>query len=134
MSTSVALVYLDSSAIVKLAVVEAESIALRRHVLRYQGWFSSRLAQVEVRRAVMARHPLLLEAADLALGDIDFVDIDESILRRAAYLPPTVLRALDAIHIASALALGDALEVVVTYDRRMAEAAVAMGLPVASPA
>lgn len=126
--------YLDASAIVKLVVVEAESLALRRHVLRYQGWSSSTIAQVEVRRAVAARQPLLLDVAELTLGDIDFIDLDESILRQASTLPPAVLRSLDAIHIASALALGDALEALVTYDRRMAEAATSLGIRVVAPA
>ena len=129
-----AVVYLDSSAIVKLVLAESESVALRRHVLRYQSWISSTLAQVEVMCAVMARGPSLLDQAELTLKQMTFIDLDEVLIRRASFLPPTVLRALDAIHIASALALGDALEVVLTYDRRMAEAAAAMGLPVASPA
>jgi predicted nucleic acid-binding protein len=47
----VAIVYLDSSAIVKLVLAESESVVLRRHVLRYQTWISA-LAQVEVMRAV----------------------------------------------------------------------------------
>ena len=129
-----AIVYLDSSAIVKLVLAESESVILRRHVLRYQSWISSALAQVEVMRAVMARSPSMADQAELTLGQMTFIDLDEALIRQASTLPPAVLRALDAIHIASALALGDALEVLVTYDRRMAEAATSLGIPVAAPA
>ena len=52
----------------------------------------------------------------------------------AAQLRPVGLRTLDAIHVASALALGSELEAFVTYDDRMAEAARAIGLPVVRPA
>ena len=36
-------------------------------------------------------------------------------------LEPRVLRTLDAIHLAAALAVGDDLDVVVTYDERMTQ-------------
>ncbi|MBK5250721.1 MAG: VapC toxin family PIN domain ribonuclease, partial [Actinomycetales bacterium] len=44
-----------------------------------------------------------------------------------------LLRSLDAVHLAAALSLGDDLEGIVTYDDRLAEAAQANGVPVASP-
>jgi predicted nucleic acid-binding protein len=50
-----------------------------------------------------------------------------------ALLGPSRLRTLDAIHLAGALALGDALERFVAYDRRMLAAAASRGLPTASP-
>ncbi len=49
-------------------------------------------------------------------------------------LEPAAVRTLDAIHLATALALGDDLQEIVTYDRRMTEGARRLGLPVASPA
>jgi predicted nucleic acid-binding protein len=57
-----------------------------------------------------------------------------SILHRAGQLDPPPLRTLDAIHLAAALDLGDDLEAMVTYDERLAEAAVANGIRVVAPA
>lgn len=52
---------------------------------------------------------------------------------RARRLPPGVLRSLDAIHVATALELGEDLTAVVSYDQRMIDAATAAGLEVVSP-
>ena len=59
--------------------------------------------------------------------------VDEPVLRDAAGLEPRPLRSLDAIHLATALSLGD-LDAMVTYDGRLATAAAEAGLEVASPA
>lgn len=53
----------------------------------------------------------------------DFIRVDDRILDPAEILEPRVLRTLDAIHLATALAAGDDLEAIVTYDGRMAEGA-----------
>jgi uncharacterized protein len=47
---------------------------------------------------------------------------------------PALVRTLDAIHLATAMALVPDLDAFVTYDDRMAEAARALGLPVVRPA
>jgi predicted nucleic acid-binding protein len=58
-----------------------------------------------------------------------------ALLDRAAGLAPQVqLRSLDAIHLAAAQTVGDDLRAIVTYDRRMADAAGALGLVVQTPA
>ena len=62
------------------------------------------------------------------------IELSPAISIVAASLQPVVLRTLDAIHVASALALGSELDAFVTYDDRMAEAARAIGLPVVRPA
>ncbi|MGW5350280.1 type II toxin-antitoxin system VapC family toxin [Streptomyces sp. NPDC004031] len=54
-------------------------------------------------------------------------------VRRAAAAMPGRIRTLDAIHVASAQALGDTLDVLVSYDKRMLEVAEAVGLPTAAP-
>lgn len=51
----------------------------------------------------------------------------------AGHLDPTVLRTLDALHLAAALELGDDLEGIVTYDDPPADAARAHGIPVVAP-
>ncbi len=52
---------------------------------------------------------------------------------RAADLNDGLLRSLDAIHVAAALALADRLELLITYDGRMAQAAERFHLPVVMP-
>lgn len=56
------------------------------------------------------------------------------IARSANSIGPLLLKALDAIHLATAQALGPELDAFVTYDDRLAEAARTLGLPVVRPA
>lgn len=126
-------IYLDSSALVKLVVREAESTALR-HWLRDRGpYVSSALASVEVTRAVRHVGPGAIDRASALLDRVRLLALDDTVLRSARDLDPTVLRSLDAIHLASALAFGSDLEVLVAYDRRLLDAADILRLPTASP-
>jgi predicted nucleic acid-binding protein len=117
----------------KLVVDEPESEPLRVWMLG-KVLVSSALAETELRRAVRIQSPDRLARAIDILAEIRLVGLRQTILRRAGMLDPPQLRSLDAIHVASALALGDALDVFVTYDGRQAEAARAAGVPVESPA
>ena len=54
-------------------------------------------------------------------------------MTRAYLSNPGILRTLDALHLAAALLAGDDLEAVVTYDRRLADAAALHGVPVLAP-
>ena len=69
-----------------------------------------------------------------ALGLVYLAPITETLLDMAGRLGPPAVRTLDAIHLATALSMGATLRALVTYDRRMIEAAEHLGLPVASPA
>jgi hypothetical protein len=60
--------------------------------------------------------------------------LDDDLLDLAGELGGSTLRSLDAIHLAAAQAIGADLVEVITYDRRMAQAAAALGLPLAAPA
>jgi predicted nucleic acid-binding protein len=126
-------VYLDSSAIVKLVVREAESAALRRYLRREPGRASCALARVEVLRAVGSHGTAVLARARRVLSRIDLVRIDDDLLDDAATLHAGVLRSLDAMHLAAARVFGDDLSTVVTYDDRMARAASLLGLAVVAP-
>jgi predicted nucleic acid-binding protein len=64
---------------------------------------------------------------------VDLVGVDDRILDTAGILEPKVARTLDAIHLATALTLGDDLAEILTYDRRMVQGARLLGLPVSSP-
>lgn len=125
--------YLDSSAIVKLVIREAESAALATHLAQRSRHISCALAKVEVIRAVRAHGADALGRARRALDGLGVIALDEPLLDSAAQLDPGVLRSLDSIHLAAAQALGDELSEVITYDKRMIDAARTLSLPVAAP-
>ena len=128
--------YLDSSALVKLVQREAESSALRRFLRRHRtdGRVTSALALVEVVRAVSGGGPTAVAHARRQLARLDHVNLDRDLLDDAATLSPgTRLRSLDAIHLVSARSIGAELRAVVTYDQRLQEAALTLGLVVEAP-
>lgn len=125
--------YLDSSAIVKLAVREPESSALRRHLRRRRPLASSALARTEVIRALLTFGTDAVQQGYDVLARVDFVRINDRILRAAGELQPAELRSLDAIHLATAQAFGTELRHIVTYDDRMIACARHLGLKTASP-
>jgi uncharacterized protein len=130
----VAPAYIDSSAVLKLAIHEPETAALEAHVAGCEGLVSSRLAVLECRRAAgRASRVRVLQAVDDVLDAIYLLDITEAILDDAATADPSLLRSLDAIHLATALSIGDAQVEVITYDKRFADAARANGLTVVQP-
>lgn len=126
--------YLDSSAIVKLVVGESESDALRAFVDGAQ-LVTSEIALTEVPRAAHLRTGAAeaLDLADAVLRRFDMIELDEELQRTAARLPPRELRTLDAIHLVSALSIEQRLHALVAYDRRLAQAAQEAGLPVEMP-
>lgn len=127
-------IYLDSSAIVKLAVREPESAALRRHLRRRQPWVSSALARTEVQRALLPGGPDAVAAGRRVLTSCDLIRVNDTVLNSAGAMLPAELRSLDAIHLATAARLGEDLAALVTYDERLADAARRAGLRVSSPA
>ena len=130
------LVYLDSSALVKLVVPEPESMALIERLEEWPERVSSALALTELPRALeraglgAAAHRRAREV----LGRIALIDVDRRILATAATLEPPALRTLDAIHLATALTVREDLEIVVTYDRRLRAAAERVQIDVVAPA
>jgi predicted nucleic acid-binding protein len=130
------LLYLDSSALVKLVLPEAESAALLESLAAWPVRVASELATVEVLRAVRraTADPALEQRAEEVLAGVHLLRIDTDILSRAARLEPRTLRSLDAVHLASALSLGEDLGAIVIYDGAFAAAAAASGLQVLAPA
>jgi len=127
--------YLDSSAIVKLAALERESVALRRYIhRRRQSCVSSALARTEVMRALLHLGPGAVRRGRDVLAGIELIRVSDRVLATAGELLPADLRSLDAIHLATARELGADLDRIVTYDERMTKAATALGWAVASPA
>jgi predicted nucleic acid-binding protein len=125
--------YLDSSAIVKLAVREPESAALRRYLRRRQPLVSTALARTEVLRALLPAGDQAITRGRAVLQRIDLVRVNDRILNAAGILRPLELRSLDAIHLATADELGDELRALVTYDDRMVTAAKGLGYRIVQP-
>ena len=129
------MIALDSSALVKLVLDEPESAAL-------ETWLSGRspltvtasdLVRVEVIRAVARADSAGVPRARTLLAGVDLVPVSRDVLEVAADLGPPSLRTLDALHLATALSLGSALDAFVVYDERLARAATDAGLPVVTP-
>jgi uncharacterized protein len=125
--------YLDSSAIVKLAVAEPESAALRRYLRRRRPLVTSALARTEVARAMLPLGPAAVRRGLDVLGRLELVRVSDRILADAGAVLPPEVRSLDAIHLATMRHLGASLARVVTYDERMSTAAAALGLAVLAP-
>lgn len=126
--------YLDTSVLVKLVVAEDETEALIAWLDTTGGeWVSSDVARTELGRAVRRGAPDRVVRAREVLESITLLRVTTPIYEAAARVDPPTLRTLDAIHLAVALDLGDDLETIVTYDRHLAEAAAANGVPVTAP-
>jgi hypothetical protein len=97
---------------------------------------SSALALTELPRALRRAGfgTVVRRRAREVLARIALVDVDRRILAVAAALEPADLRTLDAIHLATALAVREELDVIVTYDRRLRVAAERAHLEVEAPA
>jgi uncharacterized protein len=128
-------IYLDTSALVKLVFEEVESLALARWVADRDEVpkISSDLSITELLRTCRRVDDSALETATLLLGGIDLLPVDRSVIEHAASVRPFELRSLDAIHLASALSVKDAVTAFVVYDDRLRSAARHAGLVVASP-
>lgn len=126
------MLYLDTSAVVKLLLREKESVALRAYIGN-RDWASSALLRTELPRALVRVEPSVVPRAVDLLAQVSLLIIDTHVLDTAARLSPPSLRSLDAIHLASALELRDELTAFVAYDDRLLAAASALGMPVASP-
>lgn len=126
--------YIDTSALVKLVVSEAETDALRSWIdTGSPTLVSCDLARAELLRAVRRAAPDRVVQARVLLDSITLVALATATFEAAGRLDPAVLRTLDAIHVAAALELGDDLTGMVTYDDRLAGAAQANGITVVAP-
>lgn len=128
------ILYVETSAAAKLLVDESASSRLAARldnaVNQDDALLSSMLLETELRRLAV-RVDLAQAAVTHLLEHFDLVETDRSFYREAGLLPGRHLRSLDALHLAAALRVG--ADIMVTYDRRQAEAADAAGLPVLAP-
>jgi predicted nucleic acid-binding protein len=128
-------IYLHSSALVKLARTEPETAALASWLAERsdQPLVSSALHRAEVPRAVWQAEPGALPRSYKVIKRIAKVALSAAVLDDSATLPPQSLTAAQAIHLASALAVKRDLTAFVAYDESLLAAARDAGLPVASP-
>lgn len=125
---------MDTSALVKLVVAEPHTAALRT-------WLNAvdrvpvtcDLARTELLRAVRRVAPDRAVQARRVLETVTLLEVTTAIFEDAGRLQPPALSPLDAIHLAAALALGDDLEGLVTYDDRLSESAALNALAVVAP-
>ncbi len=129
--TGALLVYVDTSALAALLIAQPETDPLVAWLDRHSGRLvSSDLLETELRR-VAAREGLEQSRVSVLLDGVDIAALDRATYRSAGLLPMPYLRAIDALHLEAAIRLD--VDAVLTYDRRLAEAARSVGLDVVSP-
>jgi predicted nucleic acid-binding protein len=127
------LLYLDSSALVKLVVPEAQSWALREALRPWPERVSSVVAEIEVEQVARRIGSGAIRRARSVLARLALVELDTEVRGRAAAIWPTELSVIDAIHLATALTLGDDLGALCTYDARLQDAASTARVGVVAP-
>ena len=126
--------YVDTSAAAKLVLRERHSAAMRRWAEAHEAELcSSDILRTELQRAVRRHAPQSITKVRELLTAIVLTAVSADLCERAARVEPPPLRALDALHLAAAMDLGNDLEAIVTYDERLAEAAQANGIATVSP-
>ena len=133
------MIYLDSSAVVKLVRREAGTQQLVAWLRRRPNnpLVASVLVEVEVPRALRRYAPAALAGVAGVLARLYRVELDATIRATAAAFADESLRSLDAIHLATAQVVmsesADAYNAFVAYDRRLLASASAIGMRVVSP-
>lgn len=128
------LYYVDTSAAAKLVVAEVGSKAMHRWAVEHaDDVVAGELVRTELFRATRRNAPEHMTRARTVLDSITLLSVTTDIFERAGQLEPTSLRGLDAVHLATALSLGDALDGMVTYDDRLADASRLHGISVIAP-
>ncbi len=128
-----ALLYLDSSALVKLVLHEPESGALREALRSWPERVSSVVAEIEVEWIARPIGGGAIRRGRSVLARVALVELDDEVRRSAAGLRPRELRTLDAVHLATALSLGEDLGALCAYDIPLVDAAAAVGVNVLVP-
>lgn len=129
------MIYLDTSAALKLVLPEAETGRLELWIAERAGIprVSSRLLRIEMLQTVARNAPDRLNRANVVLSAVALLSIDD-VAPTAEVIGDTLLRSLDAIHLATAHAVRTDLTAFVCYDKRLCDSAHALGLPVETPA
>jgi uncharacterized protein len=129
------MIYLDTSAALKLVIPEAETPALEMWIAERAAVprVSSRLLRIEMLRSIARNAPGRVSRANVILSSIAALSIDD-IAPTAEVIGDRTLRSLDAIHLATAHELRTELTAFLCYDKRLSDSARMLGLPVEAPA
>jgi predicted nucleic acid-binding protein len=129
------MIYLDTSASLKLVAAEEESAALIDWLNAHpdENLVTSAIGHIELVRAAARTGPNAVALARNVASTIDTLVLTDTIASAAATIPPAELRTLDAVHLATAYIHRKALTAFCAYDRRLLEAAESHGLPAVSP-
>lgn len=125
------MLYVDTSAFLKLVIDEEHSAQLRDSFAGKDLWSSS-LLDIEAHRAAR-RLGVPVSDVDEHLDVLTIFTLSEATFAAARSVGSDALRTLDALHLAAALELAGELEAVVTYDRRLALGCEDVGCPVLTP-
>jgi predicted nucleic acid-binding protein len=135
-------IYVDSSALIKRAEQEdfSQDLKVRLAFAVQAGDLleASSLAWIEVERTLRKKHSVkglgpreLANAASVAFSGVDELLLSDRVARTARWIGSDALRSLDAIHLATAVL--DGAEVMLTYDKRLADAARTVGIRPEAP-
>ena len=128
------MIYIDTSAVLKLVHPEAETMPLRTWLARHPDELvSSALVRTEARRALLRNDPPALPRLPGILGVIAQIPVSEAVLDCGAMFPDPGLRSLDTLHLASAMQV-PGITAMIVYDKRLADAGRQAGLAVVAPA
>lgn len=124
---------MDTSALGRVLLGEPDAAAVIRALADFELHVASRLLRIELCRLAL-RHSLLDHAEQLLSG-VALLPLDDAVLEAAETVPPASVATLDAIHLVTALRLGDEelIDAVMTYDSRLAEGVQEHGLSVVAP-
>ena len=121
--------YFDSSVLIDV-VLNPTDIKFPK---RFTGdnLYTSRLSQVEVLRTITKVDPDLIPFAVDLLSQLNFVELEDQIIRSACRYPQSItLKSSDAIQMATAQAVLDMSDELVTYDKQMKLNAERLGVTV----
>jgi predicted nucleic acid-binding protein len=129
----VSLVYVDTSALGRLLLDEAEKPLIEQALEAFTRRAASSLVRVELRRLGL-RHNML-DRVDPLLAGIVLVPLGRHIIATAETLTPSTVATLDAIHLATAVRMSQAgeLDALMTYDKQLAAGAREHNITVFSP-
>ena len=136
--------YLESSALLSLWFGEPGGDRIAEAVADATAAITSDLTRIECQRAFLRRRLLrsvnaaqllrLQARAEAVWSAVHMLGFGPQVCARAGEIAPeTPVRTLDALHLASALSIANDLTAFIAYDRRLATAAEAAGLPTIQP-
>ena len=125
--------YLDTSAFIKLVTLEPETEAFTIWC-RGRSLVSSDLLRTEAQRAVQSHHADIRDRCDRLMTGLALIHLTREHFDLAGRIEGPGLRSLDAIHLAAALAIGDDLAGLASYDKKLNQACRSLALTVVAPA